>query len=126
MVYFVAVFASLLLIFGIWWIAFIRRWGLWFARNMHSEERAMLFLSSPAGRVALWVMRMSGFLYILLALYLFAGLLAPALLERLPFYAIAIPILLPIIVRFILVRVVSALAQKPSSHGEVNGNGKRG
>jgi hypothetical protein len=86
----------------------------------------MLFLSSPAGRVALWVMRMSGFLYILLALYLFAGLLAPALLERLPFYAIAIPILLPIIVRFILVRVVSALAQKPSSHGEVNGNGKRG
>jgi len=126
MAYFVAVFASILLIFGICWVVFIHKWGLWFARNMRSQEKAVLFLSSPAGRVAIWVMRMSGFLYILLALYLFIALLAPALLERVPFYAIAILISLPILARVILGRVVSVLARKPSSHSKVDGNGERG
>lgn len=123
MVYFGAVLASLLLIFGICWVAFVHRWGLWFSRKMNTEKRVMLFLSSPAGRVALWAIRMSGFIYIVLALFLFGGLLVPALLERLPVYAIVILILLPIIARSILVRVASALARKSSSHDEANGNG---
>jgi hypothetical protein len=118
MVYFIVVLASLLLIYGICWVAFIRRWGLWFARNMRSEEKAQLFLSSPAGRIGLWAIRMSGFFYILLALCLFVGLLAPVSISHLPIYAVVILIfilLIPIIARLILVRVMSVLVQKPSS-----------
>ena len=120
MVYFVAVFASILLIFGVCWILFIRRWGLWFAKYMGTEERATLFYSSSAGRVALWLIRMSGFLYIFLALFLFVGLLAPTLLERVPSYAIVIPILLPIIARLILLRIVSRLVRKQYPNSEID------
>ena len=120
MVYFVAVLASILLIFGVFWVLFIRRWGLWFAKYMGTEEKATSFYSSSAGRVALWLIRMSGFLYIFLALFLFVGLLAPALLERTPFYAIAILILLPIIVRLILLPIVSRLVRKQYPNSKID------
>jgi hypothetical protein len=79
--------------------------------SLASQENGLLrgktnvFLSSPAGKSGLWAMRVGGFVWLFLALYLFFGLFVPGL--KLPFYLAAIPILLPLILRVILLKIIS-------------------
>ena len=108
----IVVFASLLLVFGICWNLLIHRVGFWFARKMGDELKARAFLTTPAGKVALWVIRMSAFLYIFLGLFLLLTLFAPDLVDKVPFYVIAVLIMLPIIIRSILMRIALRIVRK--------------
>lgn len=120
MIYLEATLALILLIGGVCWLVFIRRWLLWLATMLNKGEKFMLFSASPAGKLVLWRLRMSGILWILLASFLFVAALAPGLLAKIPGYAIAIWIGLPISLGFIFfqIAIIRLRKQKPTSGSE--------
>jgi hypothetical protein len=114
--YFVVAFATILFLAGIGWLSFNKRIILWFARNMLAEEKVIQLLSSAQGSLVLWRLRMSGILWIILALFLFIMAFKPAWLADVPSYIVIILIALPIIAGFVLVRVAFVLVRRKNSH----------
>jgi hypothetical protein len=85
---------------------------------MGSEEATISTLSSPVGRLALWRIRMSGILYIVIALFLFILALAPGVLANVPSYVVVILIALPIVAGIVLFRFAAMLAHKTVISGK--------
>ena len=112
--------APLFLLPGVLIIFFVRRLILWLARNMHLEATAISSLSSPWWKLLLWRLRMIGILCIVSSLFFFIVALIPELLERVPSYVIYIPLVLPIIVGWILTRLVLIQWRKQSASNELD------
>ena len=87
---------------------------------MRSKETTITRLSSPVGKLGLWRIRMSGILYIVIALYLLIQALAPRVLDNVPGYVIAITIALPIVAGMVLVRFAVRIARKTNSSVKEN------
>jgi len=85
---------------------------------MRSEETTISRLSSPMGRLVFWRVRMSGILYIVIALFLFILALAPGVLANVPSYVVVILIALPIVAGIVLVRFAAMLARKTVLSGK--------
>jgi hypothetical protein len=109
---FLEIVASLLFLGGIIWQVVLRSMLLWFARNMHTEAKSVSFLSTRLGKLILWRLRMIGVFAIIVGLIVFFGVINPDLVGHLPGDLVAALLVAPVVVGWILMRLVGIQIRK--------------